>query len=183
MEQIKQLYKKELSEKENLVLLSENGINISIATFRRYKKEMGLAKTYNKRPQSAQKQTDNKDTATAEINAQSTKETANNESTEGTNETANNEDREYNELLQKIHALKTENDIKKFDFNAYYDTLKRHDIIKMVATVNGFNAKEKALSLRETNYVAFMVFVQSKIKSNYDSTENAVLLKMVRPTP
>ena len=233
MEQIKRLYSPNISDIQNLQLLADNDINISMATFRRYKKEIGLSKTYNKRPTIAPKQTDNKDIATAginaqraqntpiiesvegtnempnkdtatmpqemanksvlnapnanveqipmteKINAQRANETANNESMEGTNETANNDDREYNELQQKIQALKTENDIKKFDFNAYYDTLKRHDIMKMVATVNGFNAKEKALSLRETNYVAFMVFVQSKIKSNYDSKENAVLLKMV----
>ena len=237
MERMKKLYNPNFTDAKNLQLLHDNGVIISMRTYKEYKKEMGLSKTYNKRPTSPQKQTDNKDIATAEINAQSTKETANNESveganeiaykdaatmpqetanksvlnapntnveqipmqaginaqranetannesTEGTNETANNDDREYNELQQKIQALKTENDIKKFDFNAYYDTLKRHDIMKMVATVNGFNAKEKALSLRETNYVAFMVFVQSKIKSNYNSTENAVLLKMVKPTP
>ena len=54
------LYNSELSDQENINIFVENGIKISMATFRRYKKEMGLSKTYNKRHTSDQKQKDNK---------------------------------------------------------------------------------------------------------------------------
>jgi len=77
IEQIKVLYNSELSDQENINIFVENGIKISMATFRRYKKEMGLSKTYNRRPTSAQKQKDNKVIATENINAQSAKETPN----------------------------------------------------------------------------------------------------------
>lgn len=59
MEQMKRLYNKNISDQENIKVLNENGVNISLRTYKQYKKELGLSKTYNKRPTSAQKQKDN----------------------------------------------------------------------------------------------------------------------------
>lgn len=207
MEQMKRLYNNDISDQENVRLLNKKGVNISLRTFKAYKKEMGLSKTYNKRPTSEQKQIDNEvitNEITSEERAQETpikeesikaQETANksvlsvsnlkgeqipNEeeiSVERAQETPNNEDKEYDDLMLIVKALKTENDIKNFDFNEYYDTLKKHDIIKMVASAEGFNAKKKALYLKQRNYVAFILFLQTKIRSK--STEKDNLLKLL----
>ena len=75
MEQIKRLYTPNISDTQNLQLLAENGVNITMRTFRRYKKEMGLSKTYNKRPTSDQKQKDNEVIETAKTSAERTQET------------------------------------------------------------------------------------------------------------
>lgn len=46
---IKEFYKSKLSDDENLNLLSENGLCISVKTLRRWKKENGISKEYKKR--------------------------------------------------------------------------------------------------------------------------------------
>lgn len=46
--QIKELYNNNLKDMENLTILKENGIEISMATFKRWKKENGLTKSYKR---------------------------------------------------------------------------------------------------------------------------------------
>ena len=75
MEQMKHLYNKDISDQENIKVLNENGVNISLRTYKQYKKEIGLSKTYNKRPTSAQKQKDNEVIETAKTSAERAKET------------------------------------------------------------------------------------------------------------
>lgn len=219
MEQIKTLYNPNISDTQNLQLLAENGVNISLRTYKQYKKEMGLSKTYNKRPTSDQKQKDNEVIITAETSAERANEMPINESVEHAQETAckdtatmpqekanksvvsvehasveqtpmkqqtsaesaeetpNNEDTEYKELTAKVKNLQTEEEIKHFDFNAYYDTLKKHDIIKMIVCANGDTAQQKAVYLKGINYIAFVLFVQQKINSKMPTNELMKLLK------
>ena len=77
LEKVKMLYNPNYTDIQNLSILNEKGVNISLRTFKRYKKEIGLIKTPNKRPTSDQKQKDNKVIAKENINAQSAKETPN----------------------------------------------------------------------------------------------------------
>lgn len=73
MEQLKRLYSPNISDTQNLHLLAKNGVNITMRTFKRYKKELGLS-TYNKRPTSDQKQKDNEVIETAKTSAENAKE-------------------------------------------------------------------------------------------------------------
>ena len=220
MEQIKTLYNPNISDTQNLQLLAENGVNISLRTYKQYKKEMGLSKTYNKRPTSDQMQKDNEVIETTETSAERANEmpingsveqmpmkeetseenaketpiydeveranksvvsvehvsveqmpTQQQTSAERAEETPNNEDTEYNDLMLKVQALKTEEEIKHFDFNAYYDTLKKHDIIKMIVCANGDTAQQKAAYLKGINYIAFILFLQQKINSKMQTNE------------
>lgn len=75
MEQMKRLYNKDITDQENIKVLNENGVNISLRTYKQYKKELGLSKTYNKRPTSDQKQKDNKVIDQQIISAERTQET------------------------------------------------------------------------------------------------------------
>lgn len=45
MEAIKRIYNPNYTDAQNLSILSDKGVNISLRTFKRYKKEMGLSKT------------------------------------------------------------------------------------------------------------------------------------------
>ena len=213
IEQIKVLYDSEISDQDNINVFWENGIKISMATFRRYKKEMGLTKTYNKRPTSDQIQKDNEVIETAETSAERANETPINgsvehaqetackdtttmpqetpnksvlsvenasveeiptqqqTSAERAEETANNEDKEYDGLMLKVQGLKNEEEIKHFDFNAYYDILKKHDIIKMIVCANGDTAQQKAAYLKDVNHIAFILFLQQKINSKMPTNE------------
>ena len=74
MEQMKRLYSPNLTDAQNLSILNEKGVNISLRTYKQYKKEMGLCKTYNKRPTSDQKQKDNEVIETAKTSAERTQE-------------------------------------------------------------------------------------------------------------
>ena len=167
MEQIKRLYSPNISDTQNLQLLKENGVNITMRTLRRYKKEMGLTKTYNKRPTSAQKQKDNEVIDQQIISAERTQETAN----------ICNDIEDLRSLEEKIKFLKNENEIIKFDFNEYYETLKKYNIIKAVACADGNTIMEKAQNLKHTNYTAFMLFIQSKIKAK--CKEKDALIKLI----
>ncbi len=213
IEQIKTIYDPYLTDGQNLQQLMEKGVNISIATFKRYKKEIGLTKTPNKRPTSDQKQKDDKFIITAETSAERANEMPINESVENAEEmlnkdtatmpqeipnksvlsvenasveeipmkeessaenaqeVINNEDTEYNDLMLKVQALKNEEEIKHFDFNQYYDTLKKHDIIKMIVCANGDTAQQKAAYLKGINYIAFILFLQQKINSKMPTNE------------
>ena len=89
LEKVKLLYNPNLTDAQNLSILNEKGVNISLRTFKRYKKELGLIKTPNKRPTSDKNTKDNKDITTAETSAERAQETPQKEESIKAQETAN----------------------------------------------------------------------------------------------
>lgn len=69
-------------------------------------------------------------------------------------------------LDNMVRQLKTENEIKNFDFNQYYSVLKTNNIITDMIKAKGDSDVKKGLFLKENNYIAFILYLQSKIKNN-----------------
>ena len=89
MEIINNIYNPNFTDKQNLQLISEKGVNISLRTFKAYKKEMGLSKTNNKRHVSDKNTKANKVIDQQIISAERAQETPQKEVTIKAQETAN----------------------------------------------------------------------------------------------
>ncbi len=216
---IKELYNTKLSDNENINLLCENGITISVKTLRRWKKENGISKEYKKRTNksvlsvsnvstadntthkekaqtSANKEqisTNKEQTSTNKEKAQQSankeqistnKEQTNTNNNEVTtahdNITINTDNEVKNSLLHLdnvVRELKTENEIKNFDFNKYYSILKTNNIISDMIKAKGDTDVKKGLYLMENNYIAFILYLQSKIKNKMKCKDD--LLKLL----
>lgn len=200
---IKELFKPKLSDNENINLLSANGISISIKTLRRWKKVNGISKVYKKRTNKSvlsvsnvsitisttdkekAQQSENKEQASANKELISTNKerisTNNNEVTTAQNKISINTDNEVNNSLLHLNdivrQLKTENEIKNFDFNQYYSVLKANNIISDMIKAKGDSDVKKGLYLKENNYIAFILYLQSKIKNKMNCKDD--LLKLL----
>lgn len=188
---IKELYNTKLSDNENINLLSENGINLSVKTLRRWKKENGISKEYKKRTnksvlsvsnvlkadntthkEKAQTSANKEQTSTSKEQTSANKEqisTNNNEVTTAQNNVSMSDNEVNNSLLHldnMVRELKTENEIKNFDFNQYYSILKENNVITDMIKAEGDTDVKKGLYLMENNYIAFILYLQSKIKNN-----------------
>ena len=121
MEQMKRLYNKDISDQENVKVLNENGVNISLRTYKQYKKEMGLSKTYNKRPTSAQKQKDNEVITNEITSAERAQETPQKEVTIKAQETPNTYNNKYphlvwiNEMIHFENGMENANTIEELE--------------------------------------------------------------------
>lgn len=175
MEQIKALYNPNLTDKENLNILCEKGVIIALRTYKRYKKELGLIKPSKGDKNGSLIHSDN----STNLSPQSTPNNKMEETPTNTNKTPREENKGANlaDLEQTLKGLKSEKDIISFDFNPHYETLKKYDIIKAVVNAEGDKIAEKALNLKQTNYTAFILFVQSKLKAK--CSEKDVLIKLL----
>ena len=115
------------------------------------------------------------------INTTEQYDTNNNEVTTAHDNITINTDNEVNKSLvflnNIIKQLKTENEIKNFDFNQYYSTLKTNNIISDMIKAKGDSDVKKGLFLKENNYIAFILYLQSKIKNNMKCKDD--LLKIL----
>ena len=228
---IKELYNSKLSDNENINLLSENGINISVKTLRRWKKVNGIIKEYKKRTNKSVLSVSNVLTADNTTHKEKAQTSANKEQTSANKEqtsankgqintnkeqisankvqintnkeqtsankeqiSANNnevttahdnitiksDNKVNNSLLHldnMVRELKTENEIKNFDFNQYYSILKENNIISDMIKAKGDSDVKKGLFLKENNYIAFILYLQSKIKNKMKCKDD--LLKLL----
>ncbi|MDY6438379.1 MAG: hypothetical protein SPK85_04600 [Prevotella sp.] len=214
---IKELYNPKITDSENINLLSENGISISIKTLRRWKKENRISKEYKKRTNKSvlsvsnvlitinatdkekAQQSENKEQASANKELISTNKEQistnkeristnkerisanNNEVTTAHDNITINTDNEVNNSLvflnDIVRQLKTENEIKNFDFNQYYAVLKTNNIITDMVKAKGNSDVKKGMYLKENNYIAFILYLQSKIKNNMKCKDD--LLKLM----
>ena len=214
---IKELYNTKLSDNENINLLSENGINLSVKTLRRWKKENGISKEYKKRTnksvlsvsnvsitisttdkekaqQSANKEQTSENKEQQSVNKEQTSANKeqisankeqisanNNEVTTAHNNVSIKTDNAVNNsllhLVNMARQLKTENEIKNFDFNKYYSVLKENNVITDMIKAKGDTDVKKGMFLKENNYIAFILYLQSKIKNNMKCKDD--LLKLL----
>ena len=186
MEQIKALYNPNLTDEQNLNILSEKGVIIALRTYKRYKKELGLIKPSKEDknvPFNIIKEDKNvpltRPDNSTNLSPQSTPNNKMEETPTNTNLTPREENKgaDLEVLERKLKALRTEKDIISFDFNPHYETLKRYDIIKAVVNAEGDKTADKALNLKQKNYTAFILFLQSKLKAK--CSEKDVLLKLL----
>lgn len=193
---IKELFNPQLADSENINLLSANGIRISVKTLSRWKKENGMTKKYKKRTtksvlsvstvlityNTTDKEKAQQSANTEQISANTEQISANNNEviTAQNNNSIKTDNAVNNSMLllnDIVRQLKTENEIKNFDFNQYYSTLKTNNIISDMIKAKGDTDVKKGLYLKENNYIAFILYLQSKIKNNMKCKDD--LLKLL----